>query len=76
MAGICLRYEDRANIDLMEFACDTIDEIDDAPTTTRGGIGCFEKYKNPAPMGSTLVVGNEGGDTQVYMLFSFGWKAI
>ena len=76
MAGICLRYEDRANIELMEFACDTIDEIDNAPTTTRGGIGCFEKYANPAPIGSTLLVGNDGGELLVYMLFSSGWKQL
>ena len=76
MAGICLRYEDRANIELMEFACDTIDEVDDAPTTTRGGIGSFEKYPNPAPIGSTLIVGNDGGEMLVYMLFSSGWKQL
>lgn len=76
MAGICLRYADKADTNLMEFACDSIDEIDDAPTTTRGGIGCFEKYRNPAPMGSTLIVGNENGETAIYMLFSFGWKQV
>jgi hypothetical protein len=76
MAGICLRYEDRANVDLMEFACDTIDEIDDAPTTTRGGVGVFSKYTTPAPIGSTLIVGNSGGEMMVYMLFGFGWKQI
>jgi hypothetical protein len=76
MAGVCLRYEDKADLNLMEFACDTVDEVDDAPTTTRCGIGCFERYREPAPMGSTLLVGNDGGELLVYMLFSSGWKQL
>ena len=74
MAGTCIRYGDRPNVNIMEFVCDTIDEIKDAPTTTTKGKGVFETYKFCAPVGSTLIVGNEGGDVLVYMLFSFGWK--
>ncbi len=74
MAGICTRYGDNVNVGLMEFACDSIDEVQDAPTTTEKGKGVFANYKQYAPMGSTLICGNEGGDVLVYMLFSFGWK--
>ena len=76
MAGICTRFADRANTSLMEFACDSVSEVLDAPTITTHGKGVFENYKQCAPMGSTLICGNDGGETLIYMLFSFGWKQI
>ena len=76
MAGVCTRYGDRANVGLMEFCCDEINEVQDAPTTTSKGKGVFSAYQQCAPMGSTLIVGNEGGDLMTFMLFSFGWKQI
>ena len=76
MAGVCTRYGDRANVGLMEFCCDEISEVQDAPTTTSKGKGVFSAYQQCAPMGSTLIVGNEGGDIMTFMLFSFGWKQI
>lgn len=76
MSGICLRYGDRPNCGIMEFVCDEISEIQDLPTMTEFGKGVFECYKQTAPIGSTCIVGNKGGDLLVYMLFSFGWKQI
>ena len=77
MAGVAMKYGDRANIGFFEFVCDTIDEcVNEAPTTTSKGKGVFSAYQQFAPMGSTLVVGNEGGDIMTFMLFSFGWKQI
>ena len=57
MAGVCTRYGDRANVGLMEFCCDEISEVQDAPTTTSKGKGVFSAYQQCAPMGSTLIVG-------------------
>ena len=77
MAGVAMKYGDRANIGFFEFVCDTVDEcVNDAPTTTRKGKGVFEAYQQYAPIGSTCIVGNPDGDVKVYMLFSFGWKEI
>lgn len=76
MAGICMRYADKANTTLMEFCCDSVSEVSDLPTTTQHGKGVFADYKQCAPMGSTCIVGNEGGDLLNYMLFSFGWKKL
>lgn len=76
MAGIRTKINNVPRIGLMEFVCDKIEEVDDAPTTTKIGTGVFKDCKYYAPMGSTLIVGNEGGDTLIYMLFSFGWKQI
>lgn len=77
MAAMCIRYGDRANVGIMEFVADTVDEcVNEAPTTTRKGTGAFEAYQQYAPIGSTCIVGNEGGDVLVYMLFSFGWKEL
>ena len=75
MAGVCTRYGDRANVGLMEFCCDEISEVQDAPTTTRKGTGAFEAYQQYAPIGSTCTVGNNG-DTKVFMLFSNGWQEV
>ena len=74
MAGTCIRYGDKPNVRLMEFVCDTEEEVNDLPTTTSRGKGAFNSYQQFAPMGSTCVVGNEGGGIIVYMLFDFGWK--
>lgn len=76
MAGILLSMGDRPNTNIMEFCCDTVDEVNDAPTMTEHGKGVFSDYKICAPMGSKLYVGNQGGKLLVYMLFSFGWKPL
>lgn len=76
MAGICTHYGDRANIGIMQFCCDEINEVQDLPTTSEFGKGVFKNYRQCAPLGSTCIVGNEGGKLLVYMLFSFGWKAL
>lgn len=77
MAATCLRYGDRPNCGFFEFVADTVEEcVNEAPTTTRKGTGAFEAYQQYAPIGSTCIIGNESGDTLVYMLFSFGWKQI
>lgn len=76
MAGLHTKINDAPQIGLMEFVCDKIEEVKDAPTTTEMGKGVFANCKYYAPIGSTLIVGNEGGDILVYMLFSFGWKQI
>ena len=76
MAGVAMKYGDRANIGFFEFVCDTIDEcVNEAPTTTRKGTGAFEAYQQYAPIGSTCIVGNNG-DTKVFMLFSNGWQEV
>lgn len=72
MAGVCTHYGDRANVGIMQFCCDSIDEVQDLPTTSEFGKGVFENYRQCAPMGSTCTVGNNG-DTKVFMLFSNGW---
>ena len=76
MSGICIMYGGRPNVGLMEFCCDEVSEVQDAPTTTQKGKGVFANYQQFAPMGSKLYVGNEGGDLMTFMLFSFGWKQI
>ena len=76
MAGVCTHYGDHVNVGLMQFCCDSIDEVQDLPTTSEFGKGVFENYRQCAPRGSTCIVGNEGGKLLVYMLFSFGWKAL
>lgn len=77
MAGMCIRYGDRANVGLYEFAVDTELEVQDLPTTTEHGKGIFENYKQVCPIGSTCLVGNGmDGELLVYMLFSFGWKKL
>lgn len=74
MAGILLRYGDKANIGVAEFVVDTEEEIDSLPTTTQHGTGIFAQIKHTVPMGSTCLVGNEGAALLSYMLFGFGWK--
>lgn len=76
MAEKCIRYRDKANTNLMEFVCDSISDLDNLPTTIKKGTGIFKSFDQYAPIGSTCVVGNEGGDLLVYMLFSFGWKQL
>lgn len=76
MAVLCTRFRDQANAKLMEFVCDTEDEIRDLPTTTEMGKGSFIEFTHTAPIGSVAVVGNDGGELLVYELFSFGWKKI
>lgn len=76
MAGTCIRFADRANEQLMEFVADTVAEVQDLPTTTTFGKGAFATYQMTAPLGSTCVVGNEGGDILVYALFGFGWREV
>lgn len=79
MAGILLRIGDNPNASVCEFAVDTEDEIQYLPTTQKKGNGIFENNPNFdlfPPMGSTCVVGNDGSDLLIYMLFSFGWKKL
>lgn len=76
MAGIRTKINNIPCTNTMEFICDTVDEVQDAPTTTEIGKGVFADYDCCAPIGSMLIVGNEGGDVLIYMLFSFGWKQI
>ena len=76
MAGICLEYNGQSNAKLLSFACDSTEEIKYLPTTTDPGTDIFADYDYPIPIGSTCTVGNEGGNLLVYMLFSFGWKAL
>lgn len=76
MAGTCITYRGKNNIGITEFVCDTVEEINQLPTMTKGGTGVFEAYSHPVPMGSTCIVGNEGGTELIYMLFSFGWKKL
>lgn len=74
MSAICTHYADKPVIGLLQFVCDTVDEVKDLPTTTTPGNGELSTYKS-APMGSTCTVGN-GGATKVYMLFTDGWQEI
>ena len=79
MAGMLLRMGDKPNVNIMEFVVDSESEIQYPPTTTNKGSGVFENNPNfnfIAPIGSSCIVGNDGGDLLVYMLFSFGWKKI
>jgi hypothetical protein len=75
MAGRCIRRLDKANTSIKEFVCDSEEDIKNLPTMTTAGKEDFYGYER-APMGSTCIVGNEGGDVLIYMLFSFGWKQI
>lgn len=75
MAGTCIKMADRANTRFLEFVCDSTSDIQNLPTTNNAGVGDFKYFKS-APIGSTCIVGNEGGDILVYMLFSFGWKQL
>lgn len=74
MAGSLIRYGDRANVGIAEFVVDSILEIEYLPTTKKHGSGIFASYSNTIPVGSTCIVGNQGGEILVYMLFGFGWK--
>lgn len=79
MAGMLLRMGDKPNVNIMEFVVDSESEIQYLPTTTNKGSGVFENnpsFNFTAPIGSSCIVGNDGGDLLVYMLFSFGWKKI
>ena len=79
MAGVLLRYANSANPNLCEFAVDTMDDLNNLPTTTQAGTGIFENdpsFDHTVPIGSTCVVGNEGGALRTFMLFSFGWKEL
>lgn len=75
MSGILLKIGENSNTSIMEFAVDREDEIALLPTTEKSGSGIFNRNKY-APIGSTCIVGNEGGDLLLYMLFSFGWKKL
>lgn len=79
MAGILLRMGDRPNVNIMEYVVDSESEIQHLPTTINKGSGIFANnpsFNMTAPIGSTCIVGNNGGNILVYMLFSFGWKKI
>lgn len=72
MAGIISRYGQIPNPKLLEIVCDTVDDLQDAPTTNSYGKGVFKDYKNFAPIGSTAIV--NGTDIRYFILFSDGWK--
>lgn len=74
MAIVVTKYADKPATGLVEFTCDKVSEVADLPTTEHGGKGNFASFKQTVPMGSTCIVGNEGGDLLVYKLFTFGWK--
>lgn len=79
MAGTLLRQGDKPNINICEFCVDAIDEVSLLPTTTSKGTGKFSSiadFNLYAPIGSTCIVGNEGDDLLIFMLFSFGWKQV
>jgi len=76
MAIVCSKFGDHMNAIIMEFVLDAEDEIQFLPTTERKGVGDFDHFNHTAPIGSTAVIGNDGGELIVYMLFSFGWKRI
>lgn len=79
MAGSLLRYAGKENPELCEFVVDSESELADLPSTTKIGTGIFENnpsFDSFAPIGSVCIVGNEGGDLLIYMLFSFGWKLL
>ena len=73
---LCTYFSGRANTNICEFVCDTVDELmNDAPTTTKKGTGNFSEFTHYVPIGSTCTVGN-GGNTKVFMLFSDGWQEV
>lgn len=79
MAGILLKRGQLDNAALCEFAVDSVDDIQYLPTMTTKATGKFADnpdFARRPPMGSTCIVGNEGGDLLVYQLFSFGWKSL
>lgn len=76
MSILCSKYGNKINAPVMEFTVDSVDEVQYLPTTTEKGTGDFEHFNQCAPVGSVALVGNDGGDLLVYMLFSFGWKQI
>lgn len=65
------RVIEYSQLGTITFACDSSDDINTLPTTDdKKDFGMY------APMGSSAICGNEGGETEVYMLFSFGWKKL
>lgn len=79
MAGILLRMGNNPNVNSMEFVVDSENEVQYLPTAEHKGTGNFKNdlsFSCCAPIGSTCIVGNNGGNVLVYMLFSFGWKKI
>ena len=79
MAGTLLRKGQIVNTAICEYAVDSVDDVDNLPTTTKKATGQFAYDPNFSacpPIGSTCVVGNEGGALLTYMLFSFGWKQL
>lgn len=75
MAGSLLKLGNQYNTRVMEFAVDSETEIQYLPTTKEKGKEMFKNI-DPVPFGSTCMVGNESGDLEIYMLFSFGWKKL
>lgn len=79
MAGNLMRKGQQYSTAVCEYAVDSVDEIEYLPTTTKRATGQFAddpRFSSCPPIGSICIVGNEGGDLLVYMLFSFGWKAL
>lgn len=77
MSMVCTKFGGASNIALCELVADSVDELlSDAPTTKKKGTGNFADFDHYAPIGSTAIVGNEGGELLVFQLYSFGWKKI
>lgn len=79
MAGILKKKGQQYNTAICEYVVDSEAEIAYLPTTTKKGTGQFagmSGFDFCPPIGSTCVVGNEGGTLLVYQLFSFGWKKL
>lgn len=73
---ICDEFGGSKNIATCNFILDSEDELQFLPTTEKMGSGKFEDFTHHAPIGSTAIVGNDGGELLVFQLYSFGWKKI
>ena len=75
MAIICSEYGGQPNTVICSFVCDTVDEVNELPTTKKKGTGSFADFDHYANIGSTATVNSDSG-VLVYMLFSEGWKQL
>lgn len=77
MAGNLMRYANQFNTNVAEYCVDSVDEVSLLPTSTDDAKGKFANdvnFKLHPAIGSTCIVGNDGGDILIYVLFSNGWK--
>ena len=77
MAGNLSTRSGSYNTSVCSFYVDREAEIAQLPTTTKKASGTFADNPDfdvfPA-LRSTCIVGNYGGETEVYILTSSGWK--